>query len=55
MKSYYGMTSLIQISTRSTDYVIDVFPIWEFIQNNSKLLNEKVFMNPAIVKVMHGA
>uniref|UniRef100_A0A1I7ZXH2 3'-5' exonuclease domain-containing protein n=1 Tax=Steinernema glaseri TaxID=37863 RepID=A0A1I7ZXH2_9BILA len=41
-------TCLIQISTRSTDYVIDTLKLWRHMH----LLSEP-FKNPAIVKVFH--
>ena len=49
-KSYEGFTCLLQFSSRSKDYIVDVFPIWE---NVNKL--KTVMENPSIVKVMHGA
>lgn len=44
--SYYGITCLLQISTRTDDYIIDVQILrnYLYIQNN-------IFMNPKIVKV----
>ncbi|CAJ0606550.1 unnamed protein product [Cylicocyclus nassatus] len=49
-RSYLGMTCLIQISTRSEDFVIDPFPLW----NDLHILNEP-FTDPKILKVFHGA
>uniref|UniRef100_A0A1I8AH05 3'-5' exonuclease domain-containing protein n=1 Tax=Steinernema glaseri TaxID=37863 RepID=A0A1I8AH05_9BILA len=48
--SFLGMTCLIQISTRSKDYVVDTLRLWDHVH----LLN-KPFGNPAIVKVFHAA
>eukprot|EP01035_Chromulina_nebulosa_P021676 gene21676-28048_t len=45
-----GFTCLIQISTRTKDYIIDPFPLFSELY----LLN-KVTTNPAIVKVFHGS
>ncbi|KAK5984712.1 HRDC domain-containing protein, partial [Trichostrongylus colubriformis] len=39
----------MQISTRTEDYIIDPFPLWEEMH----ILNEP-FTNPAILKVFHG-
>ncbi|VDM57099.1 unnamed protein product [Angiostrongylus costaricensis] len=49
-RSYLGLTCLIQISTRTEDYIIDPFPIW----NEMHILNEP-FTDPKILKVFHGA
>ena len=49
-RSYQGFTCLLQISTRSTDYLVDVLAIREFVWE----LNA-VFSDPAIAKVLHGA
>lgn len=49
-KSYQGMTCLVQVSTRSRDYIIDVFPVWREMP-----LLRRVMENASIVKVMHGA
>ena len=49
--SYHGLVSLMQISTREKDWVIDtLFPWREELQQ----LNE-VFANPNILKVFHGS
>lgn len=45
-RSYLGLTCLVQISTRTTDYIIDPFPLWR----SMRLLNEP-FTNPRILKV----
>ncbi|KAI6231671.1 HRDC domain-containing protein [Aphelenchoides besseyi] len=50
LRSFLGITCLIQISTRETDYIIDPFSIWEHLH----ALNEP-FSNPNIRKVFHGA
>lgn len=31
MKSYEGLTCLMQISSRYKDYIVDVFPLWQHI------------------------
>ncbi|XP_062504252.1 exosome complex component 10-like isoform X2 [Corticium candelabrum] len=49
-RTFQGITCLMQISTRSADYLIDVLELRSHI---NLLLN--VFTNPAIVKVFHGA
>ena len=49
-RTYLGLISLIQISTRTKDYVIDPYPLWRELT----LLNE-VFTDPKIVKVLHGS
>ena len=48
--SYQGFTCLIQMSTRTTDYLVDVLVIREHVG----LLNE-VTTNAGIMKVLHGA
>ncbi|KAM3142475.1 hypothetical protein pb186bvf_005377 [Paramecium bursaria] len=49
--SYLGLTCLIQLSTREQDYIIDPFPIWNWV---GQILG-CVFANPKIVKILHGA
>ncbi|KAK6015909.1 3'-5' exonuclease, partial [Ostertagia ostertagi] len=49
-RSYLGLTCLMQISTRTEDYVIDPFPLW----NDMHILNDP-FTNPRILKVFHGS
>ncbi|KAL6735367.1 hypothetical protein Aduo_005817 [Ancylostoma duodenale] len=49
-RSYLGLTCLMQISTRTEDYIIDPFPLW----NEMHILNEP-FTDPKILKVFHGA
>ena len=49
MHSYRGFTCLVQISTKSKDYILDPFPVWrEMYKLNA------VFCDPEIVKVFHG-
>lgn len=48
-RSYQGLTCLIQISTRSEDFIIDVLELRDQLQ----VLNIP-FTNPKIVKVFHG-
>uniref|UniRef100_A0A1I7UFZ8 Exosome complex component 10 homolog n=2 Tax=Caenorhabditis tropicalis TaxID=1561998 RepID=A0A1I7UFZ8_9PELO len=50
VRSYLGLTCLIQISTREEDFLVDPFPIWDQIG----MLNEP-FANPNILKVFHGS
>ncbi|KAK9460213.1 ribonuclease H-like domain-containing protein [Lipomyces oligophaga] len=49
-RSYIGLVSLMQISTRSRDFLIDTLKL----RGKLQILN-KVFTDPKIVKVMHGA
>ncbi|QLL35078.1 hypothetical protein HG536_0H04540 [Torulaspora globosa] len=49
-RSYYGIVCLMQISTRSTDYLVDTISL----RDDLYVLNE-VFANPKILKVFHGA
>ncbi|KAK8794410.1 hypothetical protein JH06_1619 [Blastocystis sp. subtype 4] len=49
-RTYQGFTCLLQISTRTSDYLVDVIKARDFVW----LLNE-VFTNPHIMKVLHGA
>ena len=49
--SYLGLTSLMQISTRHQDWVIDTLKPW---REDLQILNE-VFADPGILKVFHGA
>ena len=48
--SYIGLTSLMQISTRDKDWVIDTLQPW---REELQILNE-VFANPSILKVSQG-
>jgi ribonuclease D len=50
IESYLGITCLMQISTRFTDYIIDTLKLRQHLQE----LNI-IFCNPRIVKVLHGA
>ncbi|RJE21308.1 exosome complex exonuclease Rrp6 [Aspergillus sclerotialis] len=49
--SYHGLVSLMQISTREKDWVVDTLKPW---REELQLLNE-VFADPDIVKVFHGS
>ncbi|KAI8904437.1 ribonuclease H-like domain-containing protein [Gorgonomyces haynaldii] len=49
-RTFLGFTCLMQISTRSEDFIIDAL----VLRNHMHLLNES-FTNPQIVKVFHGA
>ena len=49
--SYLGLTSLMQISTRYQDWVVDTLKPW---REDLQILNE-VFADPDILKVFHGA
>lgn len=49
-RTFLGITCLMQISTRSKDYIIDTIALREELH----ILNE-VFTNSSIVKVFHGA
>ena len=49
-RSYYGITCLLQVSTREKDFIIDPLTLREQLQP----LNE-VLADPNIVKVFHGA
>lgn len=49
--SYHGLVSLMQISTREKDWVVDTLKPW---REDLQVLNE-VFADPGIVKVLHGA
>ncbi|WYZ34140.1 hypothetical protein EsH8_I_000416 [Colletotrichum jinshuiense] len=50
-RTYVGLTSLMQISTREQDWIVDTLKPW---RQQLEVLNE-VFADPAIVKVFHGA
>jgi exosome complex exonuclease RRP6 len=50
-RSYIGLVSLMQISTRNKDWIVDTLKPW---RRRLECLNE-VFADPAIVKVLHGA
>ncbi|XP_053307791.1 exosome component 10 [Spea bombifrons] len=49
-RSFLGLTCLMQVSTRTDDYIIDVLEL----RSDMYVLNES-FTDPAIVKVLHGA
>ncbi|KAL2803374.1 ribonuclease H-like domain-containing protein [Aspergillus granulosus] len=49
--SYYGLVSLMQISTREKDWVVDTLKPW---REELQVLNE-VFANPKILKLFHGS
>ncbi|OJJ51438.1 hypothetical protein ASPZODRAFT_56829 [Penicilliopsis zonata CBS 506.65] len=49
--SYHGLVSLMQISTREKDWVIDTLKPW---REELQVLNE-VFADPHILKVLHGS
>ncbi|KAL2263256.1 hypothetical protein VTK26DRAFT_7603 [Humicola hyalothermophila] len=50
-RSYPGLLSLMQISTRERDWIVDTLVPW---RHKLEVLNE-VFADPKIVKVLHGA
>ncbi|CAF3570589.1 hypothetical protein SNK03_012085 [Fusarium graminearum] len=50
-RSYVGLVSLMQISTREKDWIVDTLQPW---RHKLEVLNQ-VFTNPKIVKVFHGA
>lgn len=50
-RSYVGIVSLMQISTRDKDWIVDTLKPW---RRKLECLNE-VFANPSILKVLHGA
>jgi exosome complex exonuclease RRP6 len=49
--SYHGLVSLMQISTRDKDWVVDTLKPW---REELQILNE-VFADPGILKVLHGS
>lgn len=49
--SYHGLVSLMQISTRNKDWVVDTLKPW---REELQVLNE-VFTDPNIIKLFHGA
>jgi exosome complex exonuclease RRP6 len=49
--SYHGLVSLMQISTREKDWVVDTLKPW---REELQMLNE-VFTDPKILKVLHGS
>ena len=50
IESYLGITCLIQISTRTEDFIIDALKL----RNELHILNS-LFTDPSIVKVLHGS
>jgi len=50
MRSYLGLTCLMQLSTREKDYVIDVLALFDCLGQHMQPL----FANPNILKVFHG-
>ncbi|KAF2150865.1 exosome complex exonuclease-like protein Rrp6 [Myriangium duriaei CBS 260.36] len=50
-RSYIGIVSLMQISTRKRDWIVDTLKPW---RRKFTVLNE-VFADPNILKVLHGA
>ena len=50
-RSYIGLVSLMQISTREQDWIVDTLKPW---REDLQVLNE-VFADPKILKVFHGA
>lgn len=50
-RSYIGLVSLMQISTRKKDWIVDTLKPW---RQDLQVLNE-VFTDPKILKVLHGA
>jgi exosome complex exonuclease RRP6 len=50
-RSYIGLVSLMQISTRKKDWIVDTLKPW---RHQLSVLNE-VFADPKILKVFHGA
>ncbi|KAH8880359.1 hypothetical protein GQ53DRAFT_543289 [Thozetella sp. PMI_491] len=50
-RSYAGLLSLMQISTRDKDWIVDTLRPW---RHKLEILNE-VFADPGIIKILHGA
>ncbi|KAI0439469.1 ribonuclease H-like domain-containing protein [Xylaria telfairii] len=50
-RTYTGLLSLMQISTRQKDWIVDTLQPW---RHKLEVLNE-VFADPSIIKVLHGA
>ncbi|KAL9020715.1 MAG: hypothetical protein Q9185_002031 [Variospora sp. 1 TL-2023] len=51
MHTYVGIVSLLQISTRDRDWIVDTLVPW---REDLQILNE-VFTEPRIIKVLHGS
>ncbi|XP_064459624.1 exosome complex component 10-like isoform X2 [Ornithodoros turicata] len=49
-RTFQGITCLVQISTRQTDYIVDTLAL----RHELHVLNE-IFTHPKIIKVFHGA
>lgn len=50
-RTYIGIVSLMQISTRNKDWIVDTLKPW---RRQLECLNE-VFADPSILKVLHGS
>lgn len=50
-RTYTGLVSLMQISTRDQDWIVDTLKPW---RHKLQVLNQ-VFADPSIIKVFHGA
>ncbi|OAA73572.1 exosome complex exonuclease Rrp [Cordyceps fumosorosea ARSEF 2679] len=50
-RTYVGLVSLMQVSTRQQDWIVDTLQPW---RHKLEVLNE-VFADPSIIKVFHGA
>lgn len=50
-RTYTGLVSLMQVSTREQDWIVDTLQPW---RHKLEILNE-AFADPSIVKVFHGA
>ncbi|XP_048631926.1 protein RRP6-like 1 isoform X3 [Brassica napus] len=50
-RSFQGLTCLMQISTRTEDYIVDTFKLWDHIGTYLR----DIFKDPKKKKVMHGA
>ncbi|KAG7585614.1 3'-5' exonuclease domain [Arabidopsis thaliana x Arabidopsis arenosa] len=50
-RSFQGLTCLMQISTRTEDYIVDTFKLWDHIGPHLR----ELFKDPKKKKVMHGA
>lgn len=51
IRTYTGLVSLLQISTRDKDWIVDTLKPW---REELQVLNE-VFTDPDIIKILHGA
>ncbi|KAI5467059.1 ribonuclease H-like domain-containing protein [Mariannaea sp. PMI_226] len=50
-RTYVGLVSLMQVSTREQDWIVDTLQPW---RHKLEVLNQ-VFTDPSIIKVFHGA